>query len=289
MKGDGMQDNQASRTAQRVATHRAAHQLLDNPKVFDDPLALAILGPEAAAALEADPASSVTSPITPFLRAFTVARSRFAEDQLALGVERGVAQYVLLGAGLDTFAYRNPHPAGALQVFEVDHPATQAWKRERLDQAGIAIPPNLSFAPLDFHEQSLDQGLGQAGYDPAVPTLFAWLGVTPYLTAEAIRETLGFIAACSPGSGVVFDYAVSPELLDERGRMVFGILSDWTAKAGEPWQSTFDPAVLGEQLSALGFGQVDDLDQAQINARYFAGRSDGLGVGTLYHLVAAWV
>ncbi len=284
-----MQEDQASRTAQRVATHRAAHQLLDDPRVLDDPLAVDILGPEAAAALTADPQSAVTSAVSPRLRAFTVARSRFAEDQLAAGMEHGVGQYVLLGAGLDTFAYRNPHPAGTLRVFEVDHPATQARKRERLEQAGIAAPPELSFAPVDFHATTLAQGLEAAGFDPAALTIFAWLGVTPYLTLEAIRETLGFIAARPQGSGVVFDYAVSPELLDQRGKMVFGILSNWSAEAGEPWLSTFDPAALTAELEALGFCLIKDLGREQINARYFAGRSDGLAVGSLYRLVAAWV
>ena len=230
-----MQENQASRTAQRVAIHRAAHQLLDNPKVFDDPLALAVLGPETAASLEADPRQTETSPISPFLRAFTAARARYAEDQLAVAVKRGVAQYVILGAGLDTFAFRSPYAPGALRVFEVDHPATQAWKRERLSQADITPPPDLTFAPVDFHVQSLAEGLGAAGHDPGIPTFFAWLGVTPYLTPEAVRQTLEHIAAYPQGSGLVFDYALSPELLDDRGRMVFEILSGWSRDNGEPW------------------------------------------------------
>ncbi|MCF8034252.1 MAG: SAM-dependent methyltransferase [Desulfarculaceae bacterium] len=284
-----MRKGQASRTAQRVATHRAAHQLLDDPKVLDDPLALALLGPDAAAALEADPQSANATPISPRLRAFTAARSRFAEDELAASLGSGVGQYVLLGAGLDTFAYRNPHPPAALRVFEVDHPATQAWKRGRLAGAKIAAPPELSYAPLDFHEQTLGEGLAGAGWDPAVPSLFAWLGVTPYLSGQAVQDTLGFIAACPAGSGVVLDYAVSPELLDQRGRTVFDILSGWSADAGEPWLSTFDPLALGRQLRALGFGRVDDLSPEEINARYFAGRSDGLAVGSLYRLLSARV
>lgn len=284
-----MLENQASRTAQRVATHRAAHQLLDDPKVLDDPLALAILGPEQAAALKADPQSSVTSPASPFLRAFTAVRSRFAEDELRRGVACGVGQYVILGAGLDTFAFRSPYPLGALRVFEVDHPATQAWKRARLAEAGIAPPRDLAFAPVDFQAQTLAEGLSAAGHDASRPTVFAWLGVTPYLTPEAVRQTLAHLAACPAGSGVVFDYALSPELLDARGKMVFDFLSGWSAKAGEPWLATFDPTTLGRELKALGFGQVEDLGQAEINARYFADRSDDLGVGTLYHLISAWV
>ncbi|MEW5913603.1 MAG: class I SAM-dependent methyltransferase [Thermodesulfobacteriota bacterium] len=282
-----MQENQASQTAQRVATHRAAHQLLDQPLVFDDPLAVDILGPQQAAALKADPQSSVTSPASPFLRAFTAARSRFAEDRLRRAVEQGVDQYVVLGAGLDTFAYRNPYPA--LRVFEVDHPATQAWKRARLAAAGIAAPPQLTFTPLDFHQQTLAQGLAAAGLDPARPSFFAWLGVTPYLTAEAVRQTLAHIAACPPGSGAALDYAVPPEMLDARSQQAFAALSQYSASTGEPWLSTFRPADMDQELRAAGLRQVEDLGQAEINARYFAGRTDGLRVGAIYHLVSAWV
>ena len=140
---------------------------------------------------------------------------------------------------------------------------------------------------MDFHVQSLAEGLGAAGHDPGIPTFFAWLGVTPYLTPEAVRQTLEHIAAYPQGSGLVFDYALSPELLDDRGRMVFEILSGWSRDNGEPWLSTYDPAVLGAELSELGYGWMEDLGQDEINARYFAGRADGLGVGTLYRLVSA--
>src|SRR5512137_207084 len=127
-----MEENRPSATAQRVAMRRAAHQLLDNPKIFDDPLALHIIGKENASALQTDPRQYETTPLSSYLRAFVAARSRYAEDELAFGVRRGVRQYVILGAGLDTFAYRNPYSEGALHVFEVDHPTTQTWKRERL-------------------------------------------------------------------------------------------------------------------------------------------------------------
>jgi methyltransferase (TIGR00027 family) len=197
-----MKENQPSRTAQRVAMRRAAHQLLDDPKVFDDPVAILIIGKESASALQADPHQSETTRLSPYLRAFMAARSRYAEDELALGVQRGVRQYVVLGAGLDTFAYRNPYPE-VLHVFEVDHPSTQAWKRARLEEIGIAIPGNLTFAPIDFETQTLAEGLRSAGCDPGICTFFSWLGVTPYLTAEAVAATLRFIASDScPTVGV---------------------------------------------------------------------------------------
>src|SRR6204780_882647 len=154
-----MQEGKFSRTAQRVAIRRAAHQLLDNPKVLDDPLALRIIGAEAANLLRTDPKEHHA--FARAFRAFMAARSRFAEDELARAVERGVTQYVILGAGLDTFAYRNPHPG--LRVFEIDHSATQAWKREQLQSAGIAIPPSLTFVPVDFEHQTLANALARSG------------------------------------------------------------------------------------------------------------------------------
>ena len=152
-----MIEGRPSKTAYRVALRRAAHQLLDVPKVLDDPVALRIVGREAAAALAADPRHFETTPIAPYLRAFMAARSRCAEDELALAVKRGVAQYVVLGAGLDTFAYRNPF--STLRVFEVDFPATQAWKQTCLADAGIVVPDSLRFVPVDFASQTIDERL----------------------------------------------------------------------------------------------------------------------------------
>ena len=133
--------------------------------------------------------------------------------ELALGVRGAVCQYVILGAGLDTFAYRNPYPQGTLHVFEVDQPATQTWKRARLDEMGMTPPGDLTFAPVDFETRTLADGLRGAGYDPGKGTFFSWLGVTEYLTTEAVMTTLRFIASASKGSGIVFDYMISPSLL----------------------------------------------------------------------------
>jgi len=283
-----MKENQPSRTAQRVAMRRAAHQLLDDPKVFDDPVAILIIGKESASALQADPHQSETTRLSPYLRAFMAARSRYAEDELALGVQRGVRQYVVLGAGLDTFAYRNPYPE-VLHVFEVDHPSTQAWKRARLEEIGIAIPGNLTFAPIDFETQTLAEGLRSAGCDPGICTFFSWLGVTPYLTAEAVAATLRFITSAPKGSGVVFDYAIPPSLLTPAQRSVFAWLAQRVASAGEPWQAFFDPLQLMEDLRAMGFGYVEDKGQEEINETYFKDRKDSLRVGSLSHVMIARV
>src|SRR3982074_2029576 len=178
-----MQSALPSRTALRVALRRAAHQLYDAPPlILDDPIAVPILGTTYSGELCRTP----TRPDRPFsvaLRAFLVARSRYAEDTLARAIAQGVTQYVLLGAGLDTFAHRDPYPH--LRIFEVDHPATQQWKRELLETGSLPAPANLTYVPVDFEREWLPEQLYSAGFNPQVPTFFAWLGVVPYLTLEA--------------------------------------------------------------------------------------------------------
>ncbi len=270
----------ASRTAQRVAMRRAAHQVLDDPKVLDDPIAAPIIGAENLAADD--------SAVSRSMRAFMVVRSRFAEDQLAAAVANGVHQYVVLGAGLDTFAYRNPY--AQLRVFEVDHPATQAWKRERLTAGRIAIPPELTFVAVDFEKQKLDVELHAAGFRSAEPAFFSWLGVTPYLTRGAFEGTLRFIAGMPPGSGVAFDFAVERSALGLLERMALDALSRRVASAGEPFQLFFDPQTLVADLKRVGFSQVELLDRRAMNARYFANRADKLHVrGNLGQLLSARV
>jgi methyltransferase (TIGR00027 family) len=277
-----------SRTAERVARHRAAHQLLDRPPVLRDGLAVAMLGPTTAAAMRADPRAFETSRIASFLRASMAARARFAEDQLADLRARGLGQYVVLGAGLDTFAYRQVAPRPPLRVWEVDHPATQAWKRQRLAEAGVAVPPHLTFVPVDFERQSLPAALADAGFDAGVGALFAWLGVVPYLTVEAIRTTLGVIAgATRAGGGVVFDYLVEPQALSPLRRAVRERIAAVVAADGEPWRSEFAPAALGDELRTLGFAVAEDVPPETLNARYVTGRADGLRVGGLGHLMWA--
>jgi len=286
-----MQEGQFSKTAHRVAIRRAAHQLLDQPRVLDDPLALRIIGSEAAAELRSNPKEDHA--FSRAFRAFMAARSRYAEDELARAVghgvtKDGVTQYVVLGAGLDTFAYRNPHPG--LRVFEVDHPATQAWKREQLQAAGIFVPPSLTFVPIDFEQQTLADGLAHSGFNTNAAAFFSWLGVTPYLTREACMTTLSLIAKMPAGSGVVFDFAIDPALLNAGQRQAQAALSKRVAAAGEPFQIFFDPAKLQDELKSLGFRRTEFLGSQQLNARYFQGRADGLLVrGGLGHLMAAWV
>jgi len=281
-----MQEGQFSRTAQRVAIRRAAHQRLDDPKVLDDPLALRIIGAESAHALQSSPREN--HDFSRAFRAFMAARSRYAEDQIAHAVANGVNQCVILGAGLDTFACRNPHPG--LHVFEVDHPATQAWKREQLRAAGIAIPPSLTFVPVDFERQILADELYATGFRDAEPAFFSWLGVTPYLTRAAFTSTLTFITRIPAGSGVVFDFAIDRKLLNPGQRIAADALARRVAEAGEPFKLFFDPGELQRDLKGLGFRRTEFLDREQLNARYFRDRTDGLRVrGGLGHLMGAWV
>jgi len=284
-----MRENRPSATAERVAMLRALHQLLDDPKVFDDPLALCIIGRGQGEAMRADPHQFEASPLASYLRAFVAARSRCAEDELGLAVRRGVAQYVILGAGLDTFAYRNPYAEGVIHVFEVDLPVMQAWKRAHLEEAGIGLPRDLTFAPIDFEAQTLEEGLANTGYDPGKGTFYSWLGVTEYLTIDAVSTTLRLIASAPKGSGVVFDYMVSPSLLTPSQRARFEALARRVASQGEPLQAFFDPGRLASDLKAMGFNRVEDCGPGEINSRYFKERSDGLQVGSLSHLVIARV
>jgi methyltransferase (TIGR00027 family) len=261
-----------SRTAQRVAMRRAAHQLFDSPKVLDDPLAVRIVGREAAATLSG--VYDRLSPPARYMRAFMAVRSRFAEDELALAVNRGITQFVVLGAGLDTFAYRNPHPN--LRVFEVDHPATQEWKRQRLASENIAIPESVTYAAVDFNTQTLADGLRTAHFQADKPAFFSWLGVTMYLDPQTVLDTLRLIHTMSPENGIVFDYTVPRHLLNTMGKLILDAIMNRVAAAGEPFRGFFVPSELAAALSQIGYRHVEDLDSTAINARYFANRTDNL-------------
>ena len=284
-----MQEARPSRTAMGVAMRRAAHQLFDAPLVLNDPVAVPIVGTEAAARLKRG-SRKHDGRIARSIRAFVAVRSRVAEDELARAIGRGVTQYVVLGAGLDTFAYRNPYPASALRVFEVDHPATQAWKRKKLAAARIGVPSSVTFAPVDFERQTLADGLERAGFDRQAPAFFSWLGVTMYLTAEAVTSTLAFVVSTPRGGGLVFDYAVPRLSLGWAGRLALAALSWRVAAAGEPFRTFFAPRALHGQLAGLGFQSMTDLGGDELNARDFVGRSDGLRVsGRLGRVMSAEV
>jgi methyltransferase (TIGR00027 family) len=279
-----MKTGRASKTALRVAIRRAAHQIVEQPRILDDPIAVPLLGPGFARDME-----RASHKVGRDFRAFMAARSRYTEDQLTASVSNGVTQYVVLGAGLDTFAYRNPFPS--LRVFEVDFPATQAWKREMLAEAAIASPENLTFVPLDFEHKALAEGLADAGFDAGSPSYFGWLGVVPYLTLDAFRATLSAIAQLPAGTAVSFDYAIAPETLSPRGRMAFDALARRVASAGEPFQLFFTPQTLEAEMRRAGFHRIKQLDSDHLNELYFKNRADGLKLSPvkLAMLVTAWV
>ncbi|WP_084640039.1 class I SAM-dependent methyltransferase [Kaistia adipata] len=281
-----MIEGQPSATAFRVAMRRAAHQLLDKPLIFEDPLALVIVGGDRGSVLARDELSRADSPGGEAIRAFLAARSRFAEDRLAAAVARGVRHVVVLGAGLETFAYRNPYADQDVVVFEVDHPATQAWKRERLAATGITVPETVTYVPIDFSTDRLDEKLVEAGLDPNVPAFFSWLGVAPYLSEEAITSTLGIIAARPGGSEVVFDYAESPEKLTLLQRLAFTTLAGRTASLGEPFVTFFRPDDLAGRLAALGFSSIEDRSGPDLGQLYLGGPS-ALDRAAIGHVVAA--
>ena len=266
---------------------RAAHQLYDDPVVFSDPLALQILSDQAADEVRQAVPEEQENSWARGLRSFMAARSRFAEEELARAVGRGVRQYVVLGAGLDTFAYRNPFPD--LRVFEVDHPDTQAWKRERLEHAGIRVPDSMRFAPVDFERGTLEAGLDAAGFRRNEPAFLSWLGVVPYLTREAAFGTLEFVSGLPSGSGIAFDYSVPREMLGERERMAFDFLAARVARAGEPFRLFLEPEQLAADLRRLGYMDIEDLDGAAIRARWFGRDGEQRLHGRAGRLLCAWV
>jgi methyltransferase (TIGR00027 family) len=264
-----METGKASKTALGVAIRRAAHQLMDRPPVLDDPIAVRLIGSGYRGKL-----GRASHPVGRDFRAFMAVRSRYVEDRLAEAVRRGVTQYVLLGAGLDTFAYRNPH--AALRVFEVDLAATQADKRRMLAEAAIPLPDSLTFVPLDLERRTLAEDLAAADFNAARPAFFGWLGVIPYLTLAAFRATLATIARMPAGSGVSFDYALPPETLNAAGRTAFDALAGRVAAAGEPFQLFFTLEEMAAEVRLAGFDRLEQWDYEQINQVYFKDRADGL-------------
>jgi methyltransferase (TIGR00027 family) len=204
-------------------------------------------------------------------------RARYNEDLLSDAISRGISQYVIVGAGLDTFALRRPDLRNRLRVFEIDHPMTQALKRDRLALAALALPLHLYFCPTDFERESVASSLSRSPYDPAIPTFFSWLGVTHYLTREAISNTLKSMrTVAAPGSEIVTDYFDSAVFLPENQSPAIRDLFVRAQSLGEPFISGFDPHTLAEELAALGFELLEDLDHEGQLTRYFAGRADAL-------------
>ena len=244
-----------------------------------------LLGPEHVARLKDDP-EELQTPGMRALRAHVLLRSRFAEDRLAAAVGRGVRQYVLLGAGWDTFALRQPGWAQRITIVEIDRPATQEVKRARLAELGITVPRNVVFAPVDFEETTLREALPAAGVDMTAPAFFSWLGVTMYLTEDAIDEVLDTIVLLPRGTEVVLTFATPPDPREEPARIAF---AQRAAEVGEPWITFFTPEALEGRLRSIGFTAVTFLTPELANERYFRGRHDGLEAPRRVSIVSAVV
>jgi methyltransferase (TIGR00027 family) len=271
-----LSDRQASRTALATASLRAAHQLLDGePRILDDPIAVPLLGEDAARQIR-ETADRYRTPAASALRSHLVLRARFAEDRLEAAVQRGVTQYVILGAGFDTFALRQPAWARRLKIVEVDHPGTQAAKRSRIAAAGLQIPANASFAQVDFERESLRDGLARQGVSLQEPTFFSWLGVTMYLARAAVDAVLRSIAAFPAGSEIVLTFLPPPppESAAEADRIAE--LAQHVAGIGEPFVSYFEPQALETMLLEAGFARVEFLSPEEARARYYAQRPTDL-------------
>lgn len=299
-----MQVDQYSRTSLNVAFIRAQHHLHDEPKLLDDPYAHRLLTEAEMAAfaktyvrMALDLGVTPGDPATVLARALreitpagsALARARYTEDRLAMAVERRVPQYVLVGAGLDTFAFRRADVRDRVQVFELDHPQSQALKRERLAAAGLADPPNLHFGTVDFERESVADALARLPFRPNQPTVFAWLGVTMYLTRSAIAgawQAMRSVAA--RGSELVFDF-LHPDALSETAPPSMRATNARARAVGEPVITGIDPGRLGAELAATGWTLIEHLDDVEIQRRYFATRTDGYRAFPLVHLACAGV
>jgi len=258
----------ASRTALGVAALRAVHQTMDGePKILDDPIAALLLDDDGRQMFEAKPAL-VRDPDVVAMRSRVVLRSRFAEERLAEAVRRGVRQCLILGAGFDTFAYRQPDWASGLRIYEVDHHATQAEKRRRLQKAGVPLPPNLEFVAIDFESVALGEGLRASSLDFSQPTFFSCLGVLVYLTREAVDAIFALVAGFPAGSEIAFTFSTRDAGVSS--------LADKVKLLGEPWRTHFEPDALKRDLRALGFSKISFLTTDEAEQAYFRGRNDGL-------------
>jgi methyltransferase (TIGR00027 family) len=250
-----------SPSALTAAAARAAHLIVDQPPlIFADTLAEVLLGEEADELLGYHRAHG-QHVVLAGARAQVICRARYTEDALARGVRRGVGQYVILGAGLDSFAYRSELAGSELAVFEVDHPASQRWKRQRLSDARVAVPEAVTYVPVDFESDSLPDRLTAAGFDRSRPAVVGWLGVSMYLTRDAIAQTLAVIGGFAPGTEIILDYLVPPDLRDAAGQVYVDLVGPVTAQRGEPWLSFLTPTEMTGMLADNGFTRIVHAEQ----------------------------
>lgn len=292
-----MKENQVSLTAIMTAYIRSYHAMNDTPKIFNDFLAHQLIPEERRILIEqgftnalqlksnSDEATTLRLLLQTIGLPNVISRSRYTEENLEQAVEQGVQQYVILGAGMDTFAFRRPELLEKLRVFEVDHPATQAFKRNRLAELGWKIPQNLHFVPVDFSKENLTDALKGLSYDSQTKSIFSWLGVTMYLSQDEVFSTLHSITDIAPvGSMVIFDYFAPVEATPHMQEMRNDL-----PKIGEPIKTSFDPSTLALDLSSLGFRLHENLSPSDIQKRYFQGITDSYYANEYVHFMSAMV
>ncbi|MFY9935129.1 MAG: class I SAM-dependent methyltransferase [Streptosporangiaceae bacterium] len=280
-----MAEEQPDNTALRTALWRALHLEVDAPPhVLEDRVGLELVAPEAGWRDRPDMDPRATAGF----RASIVARARYIEDVVEQAASHGGVQYVILGAGLDSFAQRRTDLAGRVRVFEVDQPGTQEWKRRRLAELGYAVPDWLRFVPSDFEvADGWRKELLATGFDPAVPAVVASTGVSMYLTKEATAATLREIAALAPGTTLVMSFLLPLELLAAQDRPGLEISQRGAAAAGTPFRSFFTPEEIVALAREAGFTDARHVSSAEVNARYFRERPDGLHLPTGEDLLVA--
>lgn len=284
-----MEPGKHSRMAEGSAYLRAAHMVIDGtPKILEDPLASTLLGPGLAEKIAADRERLASAPLVK-ARSLIIMRSRFAEDELAAAIGRGVGQYVLLGAGLDTSPYRPGHPAQRVRTFEVDHPDTQRWKLDRLAEAGVRPADSLRHVAVDFEKDSLGERLAASGFDGHRPAFFSWLGVSYYLNRDSVLDVFRFVARLPAPSQLVFDFVMADAELNDTEREAMKSITAFVQRFGEPWLCRFGPAELQQVLREAGFSRAEHFSKDQAMRRYFDRRSDGLYLDFTTQMMSAVV
>lgn len=276
---------------------RGYHATYDSPKIFDDTLAYQLIPEERrklieqglSSALKQQSSSEQPTALRFFLQSMglpqVVSRSKYTEETVEKVVKQGLEQYVILGAGMDTFAFRHPELLKKIRVYEVDHPATQTFKRNRLAELGWETPPNLQFVPVDFSKESLAEAFNEVSYDPKATSIFSWLGVTMYLSRDEVFATLRSITDIAPtGSLIIFDYFEAQVAARSAQK-----IRDELKKIGEPIKTGFDPSTLASDLAKIGIRLIESLRPVDIQNRYFNGRTDGYHASEQVHFALAMV
>lgn len=280
-----MDSHTSSDTAMMAIMLRSTHQSLDgDPKLQVDPIAT-VLARQLAGGVLGGVSSPLTEQASRVARTALVMRSRYAEDVL----EEVRAPFVILGAGFETFAYRQPPFATELDIYEVDHPATQRAKRALLDTVGITVPGNLRWCPIDFETTNLRDALATTGFDLSGQAVISWLGVTQYLSRSAIQATFEFFGSLARGTTMVFSFVLPEEELTGADRELLTTFSAAAAAKGEPFLSQFRPPEIVDWLTELGFHNVDHLSPQRAADRYFRDRTDGLTPPVIEQLIRVTV